>query len=124
MSLDDKLKQINMEAAMKRKKSLFRNEDRFGEEREVLEKIAKDKRLTIRQRDEVRRKLDNPKLYETRLVVNEKEAKQIEREVEGRIKSKMASGELPKPTRDAFIKSQLAWKKRGIKKSIARPEQG
>lgn len=107
----EKLQQINMTAAMRHKKDLIRTEKPYAETEDILKKAYN--KSSGKERKVIGNMLDSGMLHRETKFVNEKASRDIEREVEARIKHEIRSGRLePAKRTDAFMRKQMEWEKR------------
>lgn len=108
--MDREMLKFQQKMAQGRVKKLFKSEDVYREERNKLESMSKDIRISPKGRDAVKRHMEenHAQLNKKRLVVDERRASEHDKFVEYNVKKAIERGELPKPKMDAqrerFIK--------------------
>ena len=114
MTRDEKLQKIGMSLPKSLVKKAMQQVDVHADQRKKMEgmraSLYKNSKLSSEQKRQADRglvkMLENPKLYEKRGEMNKQAEKQIENYMEGRIKAKIHSGELPKPKMDSWMREK------------------
>src|SRR3990167_3407918 len=81
-------------------KKLFREENKFAQEKAKMEDVARNKRLPKAYRENAKRVLERGDLDRPQIVVDEKKSREYDKRVAYEVERAIRRGDLPEPKND------------------------